>query len=139
MAKSLFPEEMLMKTAPSFDFSLEGVAQKLKHFEEQIHLIHWQTSIYAEHLCTGDLYDYLHDFRDDVIEKMMGYTSRKPKAFKFLPINDGVTSTSIITELKEWANELQSFASANKMNDIENMSQDLSGKAAKSLYLLTLS
>ena len=133
--KSLFPQEMISGN----DMSIEGIASKLTYFHEQLHLIHWQTSIYAEHLAMGSLYDYVHDFKDSVIEKIMGYTNRKPGTVKMLPIMTGVTSVSVVTELKEYAKELKVFAETNKFLDISNMADDLSGNAAKTLYLLTLS
>lgn len=136
--KSLFPEDMMMKPTGS-DMSLEGIATKLTYFHEQIHLIHWQTNVYAEHMATGALYDFVHDFKDGVIEKLMGYTGKKPRAFRMLPIVDTPTTSLVVTELKTWAKELADYANSMGYSDIENMAQDLSGNAAKTLYLLTLS
>lgn len=135
--RSLFPDDMMKSMGA--DMSLEGVASKLTYFHTQIHLIHWQTSSYAEHMALGGLYDFVHDFKDDVIEKLMGYTGRKPKAFKMLPIIDSSNASTIVAELKDYAHELEMFAESNNYPDIENMAQDLSGHAAKTLYLLTLS
>lgn len=137
MALSLFPQDM-MKGAGE-PMSLESIASKLTYFHEQIHLIHWQTQSYAEHKATGDLYDYVHDFKDDVIEKLMGYTGKRPKAFKMQPIMDTSSATSVVTELKSFAHELMTWAEQNYYCDVENMAQELSGHAAKTLYLLTLS
>jgi hypothetical protein len=138
MIKSLFPEDMLNKPLGA-DMSLEGIASKLTYFTEQFHLIHWQTSVYSEHLAVGSAYDFIHDFKDDVIEKLMGYIGGKPRAFKIPPISDGVSASTLAKEVKDYAQELQNYASANGYPDIENMAQDLSGHMAKLLYLLTLS
>jgi len=134
--KSLFPDDMMKSGG---EMTLEGVASKLTYFHEQIHLIHWQTQSYAEHQALGDLYDYVQDFKDDVIEKLMGYMGKRPKAFKMQPIMDTTSSTSVVTELKAFAHELMEWSEANQYCDVENMAQELSGKAAKTLYLLTLS
>ena len=72
MAKSLFPDEMMK----SGELNLETIAGKLTYFHEQLHLTHWQTKSYAEHQALGGLYDYVHDFKDGVIEKLMGYTGK---------------------------------------------------------------
>ena len=69
MAKSLFPEEMMK----SGELNLETIAGKLTYFHEQLHLTHWQTTSYAEHKALGKLYEYVQDFKDDVIEKLMVY------------------------------------------------------------------
>ena len=135
--KSLFPEEMIKSSGG--EMTLETIASKLTYFHEQLHLIHWQTSSYAEHQALGSLYDSVHDFKDDVIEKLMGYMGKRPKAFKLQPITDGTSSTSVVQDLKNFAANLEEWAEVSGYPDVENMAQDLSGKAAKTLYLLTLS
>ena len=139
MALSLFPEEMMGNSSSSSEMTLEGIASKLTYFHEQLHLIHWQTTSYAEHQALGSLYDQVHDFKDDVIEKLMGYMGKRPRAFKMQPIVDTTSATGVVQELKSFAHELMEWAEQNQYCDVENMAQDLSGKAAKTLYLLTLS
>jgi DNA-binding ferritin-like protein len=136
MAKSLFPEDM-MKSSGS-EMSLESIASKLTYFHEQLHLLHWQTGSYAEHKALGGLYDYVHDFKDDVIEKLMGYMGKKPSVFKLEPLS-AATAVSVVSELISYAHDLMTWAEANKYCDVENLAQSLSGEAAKTKYLLTLS
>jgi hypothetical protein len=133
MALSLFPEDMMRS-----EMTLEGIAGKLTYFHEQLHLIHWQTTSYAEHQALGDLYDGVHDFKDDVIEKLMGYMGKRPRAYKIQPVADGASATAVVTELKAFSHELMKWAEMNQYCDVENIAQELSGKAAKTLYLLTL-
>ena len=134
MALELFPQQM----AKPSEMTLEGIASKIVYFEIQLHLIHWQTSGFAEHKAM-DFYDTVHDFLDECMEKMMGYTGRKPRAFKFIPIVDNASSRDIVMNLKEWCKELKAFADSNGYQDIGNISDSLSGECAKILYLLTLS
>lgn len=129
-----FPKEM-----EKSEMTLEGVASKLTYFQEQLHLIHWQTSNYAEHKAIGKFYEYIFEFKDDVMEKLMGYMGKKPRAFKMAPLVDSVSCVGIVNDVKKWAYELQLFAGANNYSDVENLAQELSGQAAKTLYLLTLS
>lgn len=138
MALSLFPEKM-MESSSGGEMTLEGIASKLTYFHEQLHLIHWQTTSYAEHQALGDLYDYVHDFKDDVIEKLMGYMGKRPKAFKMQPLVDMTSATSVVQEIKGFSHQLMEWAEQNQYCDVENLAQELSGKAAKTLYLLTLS
>lgn len=135
MAKSLFPETMLQSNA----MTLETIVSKLTYFHEQLHLIHWQTSSYAEHKAVGELYEYVQDFKDDVMEKLMGYMNKKPKAYKAEPIADGASSNTVVAELMSWSYQLYEWAGENDYCDVENMAQELSGKASKTKYLLTLS
>ena len=118
MAKSIFPSEMLVGS----EMSVDSVAAKLTYFHEQLHLLHWQTTSYAEHQALGGLYDYVHDFKDGVVEKLMGYTGKRPKAFKIEPLSDGAGASNVVSELMSFSSSLKS-----------------SGEAAKTKYLLTLS
>ena len=132
--KSLFSEEMMS----SGSFTLESIAGKLTYFHEQLHLLHWQTTSYAEHQALGDLYDYVHSFKDDVIEKLMGYMNKRPKAFKIDSLKE-TNAKEVVRELGKYAYSLYLWAGENDYCDIENLSQELSGKCAKTAYLLTLS
>jgi hypothetical protein len=137
MAKSLFPSDMLK--SGSGEMTLENIAGKLTYFHEQLHLLHWQTTSYAEHQALGGLYDYVHDFKDGVIEKLMGYTGKRPKAPKVEPLSDTASASIVVSELMSFASSLKSFAESNSFHDISNLADALSGEAAKTKYLLTLS
>jgi len=139
MAKSLFPSDMLANSTLSSEMTLEGVAGKLTYFHEQLHLLHWQTQSYAEHKALGKLYEYIQDFKDGVMEKLMGYMGKRPKAFKIDALSDGTSAIMIVSELMSFASSLKSFAESNGYHDISNLADALSGEAAKTKYLLTLS
>ena len=134
MAKSLFPDEMMK----SGELNLETIAGKLTYFHEQLHLLHWQTKSYAEHQALGGLYDYVHDFKDGVIEKLMGYTGKRPGVYKIEPLSTA-DSNSVVTALMDFSSNLKRYAESNSYHDIANLADALSGEAAKTKFLLTLS
>lgn len=134
--KSIFPEEMMKGGG---EMSLESIAAKLTYFHEQLHLLHWQTNSYAEHQALGGLYDYVHDFKDGVVEKLMGYMGKRPKAFKMEPLSDSASASAVVSELMSFSSSLKRYAEANSYHDISNLADALSGEAAKTKYLLTLS
>jgi len=134
MAKSLFPEEMMK----SGELNLETIAGKLTYFHEQLHLLHWQTKSYAEHKALGKLYEYVQDFKDGVIEKIMGYTGKRPGVYKIEALST-VDANSVVTALMDFSSNLKSYAESNSYHDIANLADALSGEAAKTKYLLTLS
>jgi len=78
--KSLFPQDMLNSSSMGNSLNLDSIAAKLTHFVDQLHLLHWQTTSYAEHQALGGLYDKVFDYKDDIVEKIMGYTNTRPKA-----------------------------------------------------------
>lgn len=139
MAKSLFPEEML--EAKNNSLTLETIAGKLSYFYEQLHLLHFQTTSYAEHQALGIIYDKVGDFQDEIIEKIMGYSGKRVKAYRIDALKDYSAGmpNQVVKELIAFAKDLEEFGEANNMPDIENVAQSLSGEAAQTLYRLTLS
>ncbi len=134
--KSIFPDDM-MKSAGG-EMTLESIAAKLTYFHEQLHLTHWQTTSYAEHQALGGLYDYVHDFKDGLIEKIMGYTGKRPTAYKIDPLTN-CTGSQCVADLLSFASSLKDYGERNGFHDVCNLADSLSGEAAKTKYLLTLS
>jgi DNA-binding ferritin-like protein len=138
--KSLFPEEM-MESKGSSSLTLETIAGKLSYFYEQLHLLHFQTTSFAEHEALGKIYDKVGDFQDEIIEKIMGYSGKRVRAYKIDVLKDYSSGmpNQVVKELVKFAKDLEEFGEANNMPDIENVAQSLSGEAAQTLYRLTLS
>jgi DNA-binding ferritin-like protein len=134
--KSIFPDEMMKSSGA--EMTLESIAAKLTYFHEQLHLTHWQTKSYAEHQALGGLYDYVHDFKDGLIEKIMGYTGKRPTAYKIEPLTN-CTGVQCVTDLLSFASSLKDYGERNSFHDVCNLADALSGEAAKTKYLLTLS
>ena len=134
--KSLFPQDMLNSSGG--ELSLESIAAKLTYFHEQLHLTHWQTTSYAEHQATGALYDYVHDFKDGLIEKIMGYTGKRPALYKIEALTN-CTAGECVSNLLSFASDLKAYGEKNGYHDVCNLADSLSGEAAKTRYLLTLS
>jgi hypothetical protein len=135
MKTSLFPDAMLGV------LSLDVIKAKLSYFELQLHELHWQTTSLAEHLALGDAYDLIFNNKDEIVEKIMGYSGVRTKAMSVDPIKNysqGVPDI-IVSEILVFAKQLQSFGASNGMPDIENIAQSLSGSFAKIKYRLTLS
>jgi DNA-binding ferritin-like protein len=136
MAKSFFPEDMMKSS--SEELTLETIAGKLTYFHEQLHLLHWQTQSYATHKALGKLYEYVQDFKDDVVEKLMGYLGKRPGVFKIEPLSNA-SSMDVVKDLGVFASQLKAYGEVNKFHDVCNLADALSGEAAKTKYLLTLS
>ncbi len=117
----------------------EEIAGKLAFFHEQIHMIHWETRSFAEHKATGGFYEFLQDFKDDIIEKIMGYTGKRIQSLKIEPISSKADSMKIVDDVLKFSKDLEAYGDSNKFGDVCNMAQSLSGEAAKMKYLLTLS
>jgi DNA-binding ferritin-like protein len=137
--KSLFPDEMMENKGSGL--TLETIAGKLSYFYEELHLLHFQTTSFAEHEALGKIYDKVGDLQDEIIEKIMGYTGKRVRAYKIDALKDYASGmpNQVVKELVTFAKQLEEFGEANNMPDIENIAQSLSGEAAQTLYRLTLS
>ena len=137
MDLSIFPDSMKPSKVSTEGLTLETISSKLTYFQEQIHLLHWQTNMYSEHKALGGLYEYIQDFKDELIEKLMGYTGKKPAVYKLEPLSAS-TSNVVVDELISFAKSLKEYGEMNCYQDVCNLSDSLSGEAAKTKYLLTL-
>lgn len=120
---------------------LDKIKAKLNYFELQLHELHWQTTNFAEHSALGGLYDSVFTIKDEIVEKIMGYTNTRTKAMPVEIIKNYSPGLSqqIVRELLEFSKSLQEFGKINNMPDIENVAQSLNGTAAQTLYRLSLS
>lgn len=137
MALELFPDNMKNKSVSS-ELSLESIAAKLTYFHEQLHLLHWQTTSYAQHKALGKLYEYVQDFKDGVVEKLMGYTGKRPGIYKIEALTN-CKPEQCVSDLLSFASALKMYGEKNSFHDVCNLADALSGEAAKTKYLLTLS
>jgi hypothetical protein len=139
MAKSLFPQDML--NSAGGELSPDAVATKLSYFEIQLHNLHWATRSFAEHEALGKIYDKVFDLKDEIVEKIMGYTGTRAKTTGVNGLKDyGVgVSEQVVNELISFAKQLENYGASNNMPDIENIAQSLSGEGAQTKYRLSLS
>lgn len=68
----------------------------------------------------------------------MGYTNTRPGLIKMLPMTN-TTEDSVINELLSFASELKAYGEKNSFHDVCNLADALSGEAAKTKYLFSLS
>lgn len=137
MSKSIFPEGML---GAGEQLTMDIIGARMSYFYEQIHLTHLQTTSHAEHIALN-VWKEVVEAKDDILEKLMGYEGKRVKASKVTPSVDyspGL-STKVLKDLRAFAEDLELFARSKDYADIENIAQDLSGKAAQTLYFLTMS
>lgn len=134
---AIFPEQMMEGSS----LNLDSIKAKLNFFELQLHELHWQTKSFAEHEAIGDLYEFVFKVKDEIVEKIMGYSGTRTKAMPVDPIKNYTPdyTRQVVKSLCDFAYQLEEFGEKNNMCDIENIAQGLSGEGAKTLYRLTLS
>ena len=108
------------------------------NFVAQIHIFHWQSKKYAEHVALGSLYDGIQDLSDDFMEVFIGN-------------NDGARAGSedmipglFSLDVSSVGEVIFSFESFLKNMDVEstdllNIRDEMLALVHKTQYLLTLS
>jgi hypothetical protein len=84
------------------------------------------------------LYDYVHDFKDWLVEKIMWYTGKRAGTYKIEPLTH-CTASECVNNILSFASALKLYGEKNSFHDVCNLADSLSGEAAKTRYLLTLS
>ncbi len=68
----------------------------------------------------------------------MGYTGKRPSPYKIEPLTN-CTAMQCVANLLSFASQLKEYGEKNSYHDVCNLADSLSGEAAKTKYLLTLS
>ena len=103
-------------------------------------LYHWQTTSYARHITSGELFDLLNVLLDKLIETYQGKYERINVSS--IELNIGKLSDSdIISMLKEsiiYLNNIEDYTKIKKGDtDILNIRDEIIGEITKTLYLFT--
>ena len=112
-------------------FSFHNIAQKFHH----------DTKSFAEHKALGEFYEALEGYLDEIPEKLMGDMGGKRIGrieLDSIPSYSHDEAVKLAEEVKDFGYELYEWAGKKHYCDIENIAQSLSGDAAKTIYLLTL-
>lgn len=131
----------MLKIKREKELTPEEIRSKLFYFSDTAQVFHHETKSFAEHEALGKLYSALIGYRDDIPEKLMGYLGGKRIGkimIEPIPAYSHDEAVKLAEEIKDFGYELYEWAGEKKYCDIENKAQELSGEAAKTIYLLTL-
>ena len=115
---------------------------KIMNFQQQMRILHWQTTSFARHNAYGGIYDSIDDLLDRFAEICMGKYGRielndeiselKLKNMKDLSIN------SYLNDFCEFLVELTGEFDDEKDTDVLNIRDEVLAEVNKLKYLLTL-
>ena len=114
---------------------IDGIHQISMTFENY----HHNTLSTSRHKSIDQVQEMFNDLKDDLIEKIIGYTGFRYNKTTISPIEYSIESLMNFPKvIMSFADELESFGKDNGYTDIENIAQEISGIGAKLSYLLTL-
>lgn len=108
------------------------------NFVAQIHIFHWQSEKYSEHVALGDLYDGIQDLSDNFIEVFIGKNDGSRAS------SEDMISALFSLDVSSVSETIHSFeVFLKEMNlestDLLNIRDEMLALVHKTQYLLTLS
>lgn len=120
----------------------ENIVKLFFHMSNTIKLYHWQTTSFARHKATCDLFNALQPLIDEFIEVYMGRYERPDFGGGLkLTIREFSDSTApeIIQEYIDYLkNELPEYLKSSSDTDLLNIRDEMLSNLNKVLYLFTL-
>jgi len=115
---------------------------KMMNFQQQMRILHWQTTSFARHSAYGGIYDSLDDLIDKFVEVCMGKYGRIELSEEISELQlKNMKDLSINDYLKEFCNfliGLTDIFDQKDDSDVLNIRDEILADVNKLKYLLTL-
>lgn len=108
-------------------------------FRDQAHILHLNTKSYARHKALDDLYSGMQSLTDEVAEIVLGYIAPSRLVGVTFTVDNSHTEESLVDAILDFSRQLESYAAANRYIQLQNVSAEIEGLAAKVKYFFTLS
>lgn len=119
-----------------------NIVTKLLTYQNQVKILHWQTTSYSEHKSLGDLYSSLSDQIDEFIEVFMGKNGRIVAQTNFnltLQNYSALAPMDLMNQMIAYlSNELPTMLDSGRDTDLLNLRDEILASVNKTKYLLTL-
>ena len=119
-----------------------NIITKLLTYQNQVKILHWQTTSFSEHKTLNKLYESLSENIDTFIETFMGKYGRIMAQTNFtltLQNYKEMTPINLINDIEYYlVNELPTMLNAKEDTDLLNIRDEMLGSVNQTKYLLTL-
>jgi hypothetical protein len=119
-----------------------NIVTKLLTYQNQVKILHWQTTSYAEHKTLDGLYGDLSGHIDEFVEIFMGKYGRVLAQNNFSLTLQNYASLPPMDFMNQIAvyliDELPTMLDPSKDTDLLNLRDEMLGSVNKTKYLLTL-
>lgn len=119
-----------------------NIVTKLLTYQNQIKILHWQTTSYSEHQSLGSLYDNLSGTIDEFVEVFMGKYGRILAQNNFsltLENYKNMSPMSLMSEMESYfINEMPNMLNNKTDTDLLNLRDEMLASVNKTKYLLSL-
>ena len=120
--------------------AIDGIVSQLYQLPNKVQFCHHLTTSFAAHKALDGAYSALSDLKDEIVEKLIGYTGKRFNSLTLISLsgyNENM-NTEVAKEIMAFGESLEEWAKTQDYCDIENLAQSYSGEGAQLAYLLTL-
>jgi hypothetical protein len=110
----------------------------LQKLDAKLELFHHNTRSFSQHKGFDQIYEEFDAIKDDLIEKIIGYTGERYRTLQLAISYNDQTGQELVNDFKYTSENISNFAITNNYPDLKNIADSLSGLGAKLNYLLTL-
>ena len=119
-----------------------NIVTKLLTYQNQVKILHWQTTSYSEHKTLDGLYSDLSGHIDEFVETFMGKYGRVMAQINFnltLENYKNMPPMGLMLDMENYLiNELPTMLDAKKDTDLLNIRDEILASVNQTKYLLTL-
>lgn len=119
-----------------------NIVTKFLTYQNQIKILHWQTTSYSEHKSLGSLYDDFSGHVDNFVEVFMGKYGRILSQKTFLISAENYKEKSpldLMVEIESYLiNDIPTMLDSKKDTDLLNLRDEMLASVNKTKYLLSL-
>lgn len=119
-----------------------NIVTKFLTYQNQVKILHWQTTSYSEHEALGSLYDSLSSKIDCFVEIFMGKNGRilAQNSFNLVVENyKNMSPQNLMVDMEKYLiEELPTMLDEEKDTDLLNIRDEILASVNKTKYLLTL-
>jgi hypothetical protein len=116
----------------------DGLIEMLQKLDAKLELFHHNTRSFSQHKGFDQIYEEFDAIKDDLIEKIIGYTGERYRTLQLAISYNDQTGQELVNDFKYTSENISNFAITNNYPDLKNIADSLSGLGAKLNYLLTL-
>jgi hypothetical protein len=107
--------------------------------QQHIRIYHWTTSIYNQHVVSGQLYEKLDELIDKFVETFLGKNKLTFEPFA-ITVSSNTNIVSLLNRFKQFLiTDLElALNSGMKNTDLKNIRDEMLGEVNQSIFLLKL-
>jgi hypothetical protein len=118
---------------------VQKIVNTLHQLSIMFETYHHNTKSTSKHNAIDQAHEMYSDIKDDLIEKIIGYTGLRYEKTEIETIEYSIENLDKFPDfIINFSKTIEDFAISNKYGDIGNIAQELGGIGAKLSYLLTL-